>query len=365
MPQLLKAGESAWAAALRNAWARRIIPLPGTGTPSELDSAVADEVAAMRELVVEAALAELTTAVNARSFFDAVGLDPADQQEFIERWLAWTGTLADFWQSIRDNLTDGTTKAPKFQFALQAAATVGYHPATLAALVAENVTSIAETAAWDFAGWDAMLVSNTVDPPDDVPGADATEKRQNYARVLERAVEDAYPTLTLRHRIAADESALTAPPSTTHLVDFLTDNADFDLLETNIDRWVADNPTAFAGTSDPEEARENLETVQRVYRLTPAWVATRRPRPCSSTGFARPATSPPIRATSSSRNSRSTSAAITTIPRRSPAGSGIAAPGLAAALRRWPRIWASRGPGPSSSRSWISANGTSRPPATG
>lgn len=263
MPGILRAGEGAWESALRNAWTRRVIPRPGDGTPTELDTEVALQIAAMRELVVEAATVEMTTALNPRSFFDSVGLDVADQQEFYGMWLDHTGTLAEFWEAVGDapNLA---TLVGDFQYAIQGAAVVGYHPPTLAALRTTSVASIAVTAAWDFSTWDSFLVAQSVTPPEGTPGEDATERRQNYARMLERASEDAYPTLSLRHRIDADD-----PPHTEHLVDFFEDNPAFDVLTTNIDRWVAANPTAFAGTSDPAEARTNLEIVQRVYRLAP------------------------------------------------------------------------------------------------
>ena len=263
LPGILRAGEQAWETALRNAWTRRVIPRPGDGTPSELDTEVALQIAAMRELVVEAATAEMTTALNPRSFFDSVGLDVDDQQEFYGMWLDHTGTLAEFWEAVGDapNLA---TLVGDFQYAIQGAAIVGYHPPTLAALRTASVTSIAATAAWDFSTWDGFLVAQSVTPPEGTPGEDATARRQNYARMLERASEDAYPTLSLRHRINADN-----PPSTAHLVTFFTDNPGFDVLTTNIDRWVAENEDAFENTADPAEARTNLEIVQRVYRLAP------------------------------------------------------------------------------------------------
>lgn len=268
LPGILRAGENAWASALRNAWTRRVIPRPGDGTPNELDAEVATELAAMRELMVEAAMAETTIALNPRSFFDSVGLDSAKQEEFYRMWLAHTGTLAEFWADV-ETAPNLTAAVADFQYAIQGAAVVGYHPPTLAALRAAGVATITDTAAWDYSAWDSFLVDQNVTPPDGTPGANGTERRQNYARTLERASEDAYPTRSLRHRIDADEGLSSAPPHSEHLVGFFDDNLEFDLLETNIDRWVADNPTAFAGASDPAEARANLEIVQRVYRLAP------------------------------------------------------------------------------------------------
>jgi hypothetical protein len=268
LPGILRAGEAAWASALRNAWVRRVLTVPGSGTPSEIDLEVATEIAAMHMLVVDAAVAE--TGVNQQAFLAALGLSEAEQREFTQMWLEHTGTTDEFWQDVRDSPALGTSKADDLQFAIQAALLADHCVSAVEALAAERtattIPTIADTAVWDYAAWDAMLVARSVTPPDHVPGANATEKRQNFARALERAADDAFPTLSLRHRIDQD---LSPPPNTTELVDFLDANVGFDIVETNIDRWVADNPTAFSGATDPEEARENLEIVQRLYRLVP------------------------------------------------------------------------------------------------
>jgi hypothetical protein len=272
MPGLLRESERAWEAALRNAWVRQLIPLPGAGAPAERDAAVEQEIEAMRELLVEAAVAETNGSLNPRSFFDEADIAPADQAEFMQLWFDRDGTLSDFWQAVGES-TRLVDKIDDFRFAIQGAALTGYHPETLAALVDERdveaIETIADTAAWGFGHWESLLIAHSVTPPDRIPGADAAERRANYARMLERASEDAYPTRSLRHRIAAAEAQAHAPPHTDHLVDFFDDNLDFDLLTTNIDHWVAEHPSAFAGTSDAAEARENLEIVQRVYRLSP------------------------------------------------------------------------------------------------
>src|SRR5690606_39024275 len=46
LPKLLRAGEGSWERALRRAWARRILPLPGGGSAAEMDTKVAEEISA-------------------------------------------------------------------------------------------------------------------------------------------------------------------------------------------------------------------------------------------------------------------------------------------------------------------------------
>src|SRR5690606_11178888 len=81
LPSLLKVGERGWESALRNAWLHRILPLPGDGSSTAMDTEVSDEIDAMLELVVDAAVTAPTGgAITQRSIFDATGMLEADQR---------------------------------------------------------------------------------------------------------------------------------------------------------------------------------------------------------------------------------------------------------------------------------------------
>ncbi len=269
MPSLLRAGESAYDKALRKAWDLRIISLPGDGSDGAKASAVAEAINAMRELVVEAAITSPASGTNFRVLFDTAGLSSGDQEEFMQLWLART-SVADFWSEVAASPTLGATKAAQFQFTIQATTVVGNHVPTLTALqAAPGISTVRDLAAWDYSDWDSFLVTNTITAPDEIPGANATEKRQNYAHALERVMEDAYPTLTLKHRIARDEALTSAPANTEELVAFFNTNSEFDITRTNIAHYVSGHSGAFAGTSDPVLARKNLELTQRVHRIAP------------------------------------------------------------------------------------------------
>lgn len=268
LPGLLSAGRAAWEDALRSAWEHRIIPLPGDGSPETQDATVIVELAALDELVVENAIYDGASGVNRRKILDTAGLSDIDQATFMQTWLANTGTLAEFWADVDTAL--GSTKTADLQFTLQATTLVGNHLDTLTWLQWErgeaNITSVADLASWSQSNWETFLENHGVSIPDRIYGGTIAEQRQKYARALTRLVEDAYPTRVLQHRLDGESSP---PTHTTELVGFFENNPGFDITRSNISQWVAANSSAFSYASDAEQARKDLEIVQRVYRITP------------------------------------------------------------------------------------------------
>ena len=275
LASLLRLGERAWEDALRNTWQRRILPLPGDGSAAARDAKVAAEIAALRELVVEATLIVPTTGVNERTLFDTAGLSIADQRTFSETWVAHSGSLPQFWTDVTTALGGDTAKVASFRFTIQASRLVARHVSTLTGLQAERgagtIAEIRDLAAWSVGDWDGFLTARSVDVPDDVPGDTATAKRQTYARALQRIFEDNFPTLSLRHAIDRDEQAASAPANTAHLVTFFSNNPDFDVTRSTVAHYLstATNPWQGIAAGDQAAARANLELVQRVYRLVP------------------------------------------------------------------------------------------------
>jgi hypothetical protein len=266
---LLRAGEAAWKSALRTSWTEEILPLPGTGSTEDQDAEVTDEIAAMRELLVDAAVTAPIEGVNHRVIFDAAGLSVEQQRAYATLWLNHSGTLTEFWTEVSGSSL--SAEVPLLQFSVQAGIVARGHLDTIEALLAElggSITTIADTAEWSVSDWNDVLVARSVTPPEEIAGDNLTEKRQNYARVLFNIVEDTHPTLSLRHSIARE---ITPPPSTEFLVTFFTNNPNFDIGQSTIGVYLHDASSPWTGIDlgDQPEARQNLERVQRIYRLTP------------------------------------------------------------------------------------------------
>ena len=268
---LVRAGAAAWSGALRDAWARRVVPLPGDGSEAAKDQEITDTLAAMRELVVDAAVTPPSTGVNQRAVFDTAGLSVAKQRTFARLWAEHSGPIEQFWAAVSSS--ELSAEVPLLKFTVQAATLVGGHTQTLAALQAErgrhSITNLADTAAWSIADWDAMLTSHDITPPAHIPGTDPTKARQTYARALYCALEHAHSSASLAASLSRDSQA--AIPGTTFVDTFLAANPEFDIVESTLAHYLdgAQAPWAGIDPADQAQARANVERVQRVYRLTP------------------------------------------------------------------------------------------------
>ncbi|WP_165704115.1 neuraminidase-like domain-containing protein [Enhygromyxa salina] len=265
---LLRAGERAWTSAIRGAWAGRRLPLPGDGSETAQADELAAELAAMRELVVDAELVRLVAGVSQQALLDTAGLSESDQRTFTQLWLAHEGPIDEFWTVAAASSL--ASEIPQLKFTVQAATLVGAHLPTLAALQAERndatITELADTATWNVADWDAMLTKHDVTSPDDIPGADASTIRQTYARTLFNVLESAYPSVSLGAALTRDQ-----PPQTEGVAAFLHNNPAFDIVDSTIGHYLhgATSPWTGIAPADQPQARANLERVQRVYRLSP------------------------------------------------------------------------------------------------
>ena len=95
--------------------------------------------------------------------------------------------------------------------------------------------------------------------PRDIPSED-------YARMLARLVEEAFPTQVLAHLIEHGNKKL---PDSDDLVRFFHNNPDFDLRETVVVSYLKKHgERALVGVEDKEDVTHKLKVIQRVYKIT-------------------------------------------------------------------------------------------------
>lgn len=267
LPTLLGAGPAGWRDALRHAYDARIIPEPTTGTTTAAIDAV---VAALNALVIDGALTPVVGGRSMRAILDTAGFSLSLQQTYLERWVARTGTVEQFWSDLEAHPSFGSATVALLQFTMMGAAlTLQYVPA-LAGLqakrTASEISTIADLAAWSVADWvdfleDTSSPGGPINAPSDMAGANTAEKVQTYARLLERTVGLAFPTATLARRIATAGTV----PNTSGVVAFLDAHPDFDIGGTPLARYLEEFPAA-----DPGEAtRRNINAVQRLHHIGP------------------------------------------------------------------------------------------------
>jgi hypothetical protein len=207
---------------------------------------------------------------------------PSDelQQEFARLYLQHEGSLDDFWPTLRQSPNFGDdTKVDSLQFAFGLASFTQNHLSMVQVLQQSRSgdarTSLRNLAKRDVADWIGLInqvIGQDVSAfPPDIEGDNAAEKAAQYAEAIAGAVASAFPTAVIAHRIEADEV-----PHKVDLLRFFAGNPDFELASIPIQRYLARNPeTALAGVVDKEGLTRQLQSMERVFKLTPDYAEMR------------------------------------------------------------------------------------------
>lgn len=245
-------------AALVHAENTNIVPPWGTG---EIDQILDD---------LEAALIEQTVPTNdpGSSLLGGLlltgGVASSLPREFIEEYLARTGTTEEFWDDFRT--AHGATDTETVQFTLGIGALTGDHFPLIDSLqamrTATTISGARELARLTASDWLTILTTGSPGPgaPAAIPGADENERNTNYSVTLARAFEDAFPT----EAVAGALERATALPQ---VVGFISLNPTFDLGSTRITEYLSGSPTLPGGDND-DLARDLLH-VQRLHMIAP------------------------------------------------------------------------------------------------
>ena len=260
MAELLSSGRAPMRAALRAAYDGRRIPDPTTGT---IDDAIDTALGSLDALVASASMTSGDETI--RSLLDTSGIGSTQLDTFVGLWVAHEGTMDEFWAAV-DGEPTLTAEAPQLRFTAEAAGLTRGFVAALSGLQAmrnaTTISTVADLAMWDVADWVTFLTP--IGAPDDLPGANATERIQRYAETMNRIVEETYPTQVLARRIERD-----TPASTTGVFEFLDANPAFDVRTTVVPMYLEANPGSIPMGLNEEDTEANLSTVQRLWSLTP------------------------------------------------------------------------------------------------
>jgi hypothetical protein len=233
---------------------------------------------------VDKALASLRTAATAEALktgvlgagslgglLGASSASTAQQQRLLELNADHQGTPEDFWTKVAaDPLFKSGAVVADLQFALQAGALTFNHAPLVSALQSmrksKKISGFRDLARLTVADWKALIVGEGKAAGTGVPaaiaGASDAARAQTYAETLARIVEDAAPTAAIAARLPAS-----AAPQKEAVAAFLDRNPGFDFATSLVDRYLADNPKAAAG-SDGAQIATALKTYQRIFRLT-------------------------------------------------------------------------------------------------
>ncbi len=193
-------------------------------------------------------------------------LPPEDWDTFLNLLDGHTGTAASFWTQV-GNDNDLSAYKGALQRNLHTARVVLRHAPIIKALQSSSYTfdsarDIARLTETQLRGLlDVSVDGSPVDAPDGIDGT-GTTRRDNYAKVLVRRAEAAFPTAAV-HRDADGETGYDS------VVQFLDDNLNFDFRRTPVsDFWTTATLDNIPGAQQ-QATKDKLRSMQRMSRVVP------------------------------------------------------------------------------------------------
>jgi hypothetical protein len=129
---------------------------------------------------------------------------------------------------------------------------------------------VKELAALSTSGIASMIEAKGIEIPDAIPGTSKKEKAERYAVLLNKRIEERYPTAAFLGGLGRSiKNKTTTLAHGEKLRDFLKAHPDFELDKTPVDEFLSKN-AGWAGTQQPDASfvRE-LKATQRLFKIAP------------------------------------------------------------------------------------------------
>jgi hypothetical protein len=182
---------------------------------------------------------------------------------FVQAYLNNNKPIPEFWEDLKQTqLGEQKTRQIKFVFDLSA---ITLNNMSLVESLSANqaITKATDLAAFSQQDWLQQIQQNDINAPEFIPGESAGEKQLNYALLMTRLSEDAFPTAFMAHRWSHDDSM------DQNVSLFLLNNPDFDFDKQSITTYLAEHDDALAGFDDPDSVRTSLKDTQKLFRISP------------------------------------------------------------------------------------------------
>jgi hypothetical protein len=183
--------------------------------------------------------------------------------------------IEHFWQALRQT-EEFKDDIDTLQFTLQAGTLTQNHLPLVQELYNLRREGKLQTprdwAKLDVEVWTKLIRKQRADGqpigfPPDVPGKDDTEKTKNYATMMARFIEDAFPTPVIAHHIEQENR-----PEQADLVQFFRTNQAFEFRKISVDAYLERHgSSALTGLQNPAAATRTLKGMQRLFKVTPRY----------------------------------------------------------------------------------------------
>ncbi len=208
-----------------------------------------------------------------------LALTPAAKQQeaaFMTAFTAHSGPIGGFWKTLATSnvLAPEVVQQVKLSFELGALAR---NHVPLVAELARQFQSGALKAKRDLArldgpAWKRLFQQpgpdgQPIGVPANIDGDSDEARQEQFAVILGRQFERAYPTTSFAAKLA--RAAQSPVPAKTDVVRFLDNNADFQLDRGRIDHYLAGHDEALKGIENKEALLTDLKSIQRIFKLNP------------------------------------------------------------------------------------------------
>lgn len=197
------------------------------------------------------------------------------QKKFVQLYVWHQGPKEEFWKKLREDedFKEGSL-VDDLQLTLQLGTLTQNHLPMVRALQKQGpdgkLKSLRDLADLDEEGWTELIKKVGGKPigfPPGTPGKDDAEKISNYAKSIERTIEDAFPTAVFAARYK--RKGIPGTEDVKADIDtFFVNNPDFDFRTTYIEKYFADKQSLNA-LPNKDVLKSHLKKAQRIFKLTP------------------------------------------------------------------------------------------------
>ena len=209
------------------------------------------------------------------SLLNIAGVDSDHHQRILSDYVHREGTVAAFWQQLRDDPAMTGQALDELQTTLQLSAIALNHVDLVSHLTQLRHDGTLGTGLRDLsrlqpAEWRQLLDTEVEGRVIGAPvffGEDETERIERYAAYLPRMVESLFPTAVLTHRLAEeDHTEFDFRPA----LAFLNQNPTFEFHKTPLRDYLDAHPGAMSEVPDAGTTVETLRTIERLFEISPA-----------------------------------------------------------------------------------------------
>lgn len=203
-----------------------------------------------------------------------------DQATFLAAFQNHTDSLDTFWQKLKDDEIFTPEITQQVQLSFELGALTRNHIPLVAELVklfsGGELKTKRDLAKLDQAGWVALFErpgsdGKPVGVPANIDGDTEQAKKQQFAAILEKQFERAYPTAAFAAKLGrAPQGAFNATKDATR---FFDNNPEFQLDRFRVEHYIAEHEGALQGIEDGAALVSELKSVQRIFKLNPTYKA--------------------------------------------------------------------------------------------